>query len=240
MFDIRIVLTLVTPDMDFVFDTKRLESGREQIEVRARRMYMQKSVKWYFIERKRKWEFTYFATIGLLRSPVTRRTLWMYSGGTRMLKVLERRVIRTRSSFSPVILLGTPFPEKTKDLKGEKLFCEVYFSMFFSPYTIIALNGQELGVSVLMMAGDSRLEVGVGLTEGLDLLGKKVDLGGDLGHGGGDGWMLGWYNLLLWVYFYYKLLHVLFYLSGFVWFGRPRMDDSPERMEGNGRRSNMF
>ena len=108
-----------------------------------------------------------------------------------MLKVFERRVIRTRSSFSPVILLGTPFPEKTKDLKGEKLFCEVYFSMFFSPYTIIALNGQELGVSILMMAGDSRLEVRVGLTESLDLLGKKVDLGGDLGHGGGGGWMLG-------------------------------------------------
>ena len=156
-----------------------------------------------------------------------------------MLKVWEISVIRTRSSFSPVILLGTPFPEKTKDLKREKLFCEFNFSMCYSPYGVTALDGQELGVSVLMIAGDSGLEVGVGLTEGANLLGKKVDLGGQIRHRDGDGWFDGTAFICGSIFIINSLMW-FFYLLGFVWFGRHRENDSPEMMEEDGRRSNMF
>ena len=105
----------------------------------------------------------------------------MKHGGILMFKWREVKSIRMSTSFSPGRRFGTEGPEKTSDLKfGNTIHsCLIIFLL---PNTVGTLQGQKLGVGLLLVVGHGPGQGVVPLTQVLNLLGQVLDLSLDIGH----------------------------------------------------------
>ena len=185
ILEVAVRLCLQTPDRQLGPGLAVLQPRGQEIKVGRAGVDVEESVNVKNVNEKlfltySKWD-TYLATMGDLILAVCLETFPMKHGGILMFKWREVKSIRMSTSFSPGRRFGTEGPAKTSDLKfGNTIHsCLIIFLL---PNTVGTLQGQKLGVGLLLVVGHGPGQGVLPLTQALNLLGQVLNLSLDIGH----------------------------------------------------------